>query len=229
MKQNQQPYGVGLAYRPCLHDQIMRFADEIDVLEIPTEDYIIRRRRLSADPGQRLLRKALDRFPCMAHGISMSIGSVEPLDEAYMRSTRAFLDEHNFDVFSEHLAYHRMDGVDLTMFLAMPFEDVSLEWLARNYEAARNRLGRSFALENVSYYFPAPNCSLDEADFLTRLCEMTDCSLLLDVTNIYNNAVNHGYDPVEFIRRLPGDRVSQLHLAGGHYSDGMWQDSHRRR
>ena len=71
-----------------------------------------------------------------------------------------------------------------------------------------------------------PECSLDEAEFLTRLTELTDCTLLLDVTNIYNNAVNHGYDPVGFVRRLPGQRVRQLHLAGGHRAEGMWQDSH---
>lgn len=226
MTHQKRPYGVGLAYRNCLQREIMQFADDIDFLEIPTEDYIVRPRRLATDPEGRLLREVLETFPCVAHGISMSIGSVEPLDANYMNSTVAFLEEYGLDVFSEHLAFHRMDGVDLLMFLSLPFEKQSVEWLARKYEAARDVLGRPFSLENVSYYFPVPRCSLDEADFLTRLTQRTDCTLLLDVTNIYNNAQNHGYDPVEFIRSLPGDRVKQLHLAGGHYSHGMWQDSH---
>ena len=226
MTHPHRPYGVGIAYRNCLHQEIMRFANQIDLLEVPTEDYIIRSRRLATDPYGLQLREALATFPSVAHGISMSIGSVEPLDKAYMDGTLKFLEEYAIDDFSEHLAFHRMDGVDLTMFLCMPFEETSVDWLARKYEAAREKLGRPFALENVSYYFPIPHCALDEADFLTRLTQKTDCSLLLDVTNIYNNAENHGYDPMEFIRRLPGDRVSELHLAGGHYSDGMWQDSH---
>lgn len=226
MTRPNRPYGVGLAYRNCLHREIMQFADRIDLLEIPTEDYIVRSRRLGSDPDGGLLRQALATFPSVAHGISMSLGSVEPLDRNYMEGTVRFLEECGLDTFSEHLAFHRLGGVDLTMFLSMPFEEASVEWVARNYEAARETLGRPFALENVSYYFPVPGCALDEAEFLTRLTERTDCSLLLDVTNIYNNAQNHGYDAIEFLHRLPGERVSQLHLAGGHYSDGMWQDSH---
>jgi hypothetical protein len=88
-------------------------------------------------------------------------------------------------------------------------------------------LGRSFAIENVTYAFPVPHCPLDEAGFLRRLCEETDCTLLLDVTNVFNNARNHGYDPIEFFDRLPMERVSQMHLAGGHQlPDGRWEDSH---
>jgi hypothetical protein len=113
------------------------------------------------------------------------------------------------------------------MFLALPFEEVAVEWVKRNYYAARRHLGRSFALENVTYSFPVPHGSLSEADFLRRICEETDCTLLLDVTNVFNNASNHGYDPIEFFERIPMDRVSQMHLAGGHQlPDGRWEDSH---
>jgi hypothetical protein len=81
-------------------------------------------------------------------------------------------------------------------------------------------------LENVSYSLAVKHCPMDEAEFLTELTRRTDCLLLLDVTNVFNNAANHGYDPAEFIRRLPGERIKHLHLAGGYYAGGMWHDSH---
>ncbi len=201
--------------------------EEIDLLEISTEDYIVRERRTYADADERLLHDALEKFPCVAHGLQLSIGTVEPLSQSYLDRTRSFMDENGIRVFSEHLAYHSVDGNDLTMFLAMPFEEVSIQWLKQNYFAARRVLGRPFALENVTYHFPVPHCSLSEADFLRRLTEETDCTLLLDVTNVFNNASNHGYDPIEFFDRLPMERVSQMHLAGGEQRpDGQWMDSH---
>ena len=205
----------------------MQHRDEIDLLEISTEDYIIRERRTYSDPDERLLRDALANFPCVAHGLSLSIGTVDQLSQSYMTNTKKFLEEHGIEVFSEHLAYHSVDGHDLTMFLAMPFEEVSIQWLKRNYYEVRRALGRPFALENVTYDFPVPHGSLSEADFLRRLTEETDCTLLLDVTNVFNNAQNHGYDAIEFFYRLPMERVSQMHLAGGHQlPNGKWEDSH---
>ncbi|MEM9281414.1 MAG: DUF692 domain-containing protein [Verrucomicrobiota bacterium] len=224
---HNNPYGVGLAYRFNVHQEAVRHHEEIDLLEISTEDYLVRERRTYADPDERLLRDALERFPCVAHGLQLSIGTVGPLSQSYLNATRRFMDENGIRVFSEHLAFHSVDGKDLTMFLAMPFEEVSIRWIKLNYEAARKVLGRPFALENVTYHFPVPHCSLDEADFLRRLTEETDCTLLLDVTNVFNNANNHGYDPIEFFDRLPMERVSQMHLAGGHqHPDGRWEDSH---
>lgn len=224
---HRDPYGVGLAYRFSVHREAVAHRSEIDLLEISTEDYIVRERRTYSDPGETLLHDALKRFPCVAHGLSLSIGSVEAPNDIYLDATKRFLEENALSIFSEHLAFHRMDGKDLTMFLAIPFEEIAVKWVAANYRHIRSRLGRPFALENVTYSFPVPHCGLDEADFLRRVCEETDCTLLLDVTNVFNNSRNHGYDPVEFFERLPMDRVSQMHLAGGNQlPDGRWEDSH---
>jgi len=224
---HRDPYGVGLAYRFNVHQDAVKHRSEIDLLEISTEDYIVRERRTYSDPDEKLLRDALATFPCVAHGLSLSIGTVDRLDETYLNATRSFMADHGLNIFSEHLAFHRVDGNDLTMFLAIPFEEVAVQWVKQNYYAIRQWLGRPFALENVTYAFPVPHCSLSEADFLRRLCEETDCTLLLDVTNVFNNSRNHGYDPIEFFERLPMERVSQMHLAGGHQlPDGKWEDSH---
>lgn len=226
MAKFNRPYGVGLAYRLNLHREIMEHADEIDVLEIPSVDYITRMRKLAQDPLGDLLREAMETFPCAGHGINMSIGSVEPHDDVVMRQTRRFLDEFGIDDFSEHLAFHRMDGADVKSFMAMPFEEVSLRWLTLKYNQARAALGRPFGLENVSYLVNAQGCAMDEADFISELSRRTGCTILLDVTNVFNNASNHNYDPVEYIRRLPGEKIEQLHVAGGKYSSGRWLDSH---
>ncbi|MEC5127193.1 DUF692 domain-containing protein [Verrucomicrobiales bacterium BCK34] len=221
------PYGVGLAYRFNVHHEAVQHRSEIDLLEISTEDYIVRERRTYSDPDERLLRDALEKFPCVAHGLSLSIGTVGALNQTYLDSTNRFMAENGLNVFSEHLAFHSVDGNDLTMFLAIPFEEVAVQWVKQNYYAIRRKLGRPFALENVTYSFPAPHSSLSEADFLRRICEETDCTLLLDVTNVFNNAKNHNYDPFEFFDRIPMHRVSQMHLAGGFQrSDGRWEDSH---
>jgi uncharacterized protein len=220
------PYGVGLAYRPEMHREIMRYRNELDVMEISTVDYLERYWRLVQDPTTGLLGETLSTFPSVAHGISMSIGSVEPHNEQYLRATRKFLDEYGISDFSEHLAFHRIDGCDTRSFIAMPFEEDSVRWVEKKYNAAREILGRPFALENVSYYFMPTGCSLAEAEFITELTKRTDCTILLDATNVFNNAHNHGYDPIDYIRRMPGDRINQLHIAGGKFVKGMWLDSH---
>jgi uncharacterized protein (UPF0276 family) len=224
-----RPYGVGLAYRYPIHQDILGHRDQIDLLEISTEDYIVRERRIHGDPYEEKLQEALEVFPGVAHGLSLSIGTVAPLNSHYIEATKRFLEGNRLSVFSEHCAFHSVDGNDLTMFLPLPFEEASVRWIKQNYEAVRRELQRPFALENVTYHFPIPRGSLTEAQFLRRLTEETDCTLLLDVTNVFNNASNHGYDPIEFFETIPMERVSQMHLAGGHQlDDGTWEDSHSR-
>src|SRR5438128_12224657 len=105
MVSSRRLYGVGLAYRADLHREIMAHARELDLLEIPTEDYVVRARRLLADPDGRLLREAVERLPAVAHGIQLSLGSVQPVDENALTGTRHFLEQTGLGVFSEHLAY----------------------------------------------------------------------------------------------------------------------------
>lgn len=227
MSIHDQPYGVGIAYRYHLHEEVFHYGPEIDLLEFPTEDHIVRRRALSYPGSQDKFAQILESFPCVAHGISMSLGSVEPPSATYFDSTCRFLKETGMSVFSEHLAYHRMDGNDIASFLGMPLDDVSLDWLEQNYAYARGRLGRSFAVENVSLSFQVPDSQYTEPQFLCEFLKRTDATLLLDVTNLYNNCTNYKQDPYEFLHALPPDRISQIHLAGGHYDEsGFLVDSH---
>lgn len=224
---HNRPRGAGIAYRFNIHREIMQHRDRIDLLEISTEDYIVRERRLGADNEKQLLKEALATFPGVAHGLSLSLGTVAEPPAWYLDATRRLLHDSGVEIFSEHCAFHSVDGNDLTLFLEMPFAEESVAWLAKKYEAVKAALGRPFALENVTYFFPVPHCPLDEATFFRRLCEETDASLLLDVTNLFNNSRNHGYDAGEFLDRYPLERVSQIHLAGGFLTEeGLWEDSH---
>ena len=224
---HRRPRGAGIAYRYSIHDEIMAHRDRIDLVEISTEDYIVRERRLGADTELRKLHEALATFPGVAHGISLSLGTVETPPTWYLEATHRLLADTGMEVFSEHLAFHRVDDNDLTLFLALPFTEESVQWVAKKYGVVRAELGRPFALENVTYHFPVPYCSLDEATFFRRICEETDASLLLDVTNLFNNSHNHGYDAGEYLERYPLERVSQVHLAGGFLTEqGKWEDSH---
>ena len=227
MSIHDQPYGVGLAYRYHLHEEVMHYADEIDLLEIPSEDHIIRRRALSYPGAAEKFAQVSANFACVGHGISMSLGSLEPLSQRYLEDTRRFIRETGFRVFSEHLAYHRMDGKDIASFLGMPLDDASLDWLQLNYQYARDFLGGPFAVENVSLSFQVPDAKYTEAEFLCEFLRRTDATLLLDVTNLFNNCTNYDSDPMEFLHALPPDRISQIHLAGGHYDEsGFLIDSH---
>jgi len=227
MSIHDHPYGVGLAYRNHLHEEVMHYASEIDLLEIPTEDHIIRHRALGYPQAAERFAEAKEAFPCVAHGISLSLGSVQPLDAQHVKMTNRFLEESGISIFSEHLAFQCMDGIDISCFLQMPFDDVSLDWLVQNYNHARSQFGRPIALENVSFSFPVPGGTYSEPEFLAEFLNRTDATLLLDVTNLYNNATNYKFDPIEYLHTLPPDRISQMHLAGGHYDDaGFLIDSH---
>lgn len=219
-------YGAGLAYRGFYLPELLEHGDSIDFLEVPTEDYIVRPRRIMNDPTGEILEEVMKVFPCVAHGISLSIGSVQPLATETLADSRKFMDETGMVEFSEHLTYHRMDDRDLTVFMSMPFEEAAARWCANQYNQGRELIGQPYGLEVVAYSFPVDGSPMKEVEFVNRVCELTDCWLLLDVANLFINGENHGYDPIEFLDNLNGDRVQMLHVAGGHFQDGEWLDSH---
>lgn len=219
-------YGVGLAYRGFYQPRMMRHRKDIDFLEIPTEDYIVRSRRILNDPNGDELRAVMDVFPCVGHGISLSIGSIQPLDTEILHGSRRFLDEFHMPEFSDHLTYHRMSGKDLTVFMSIPFEDAAARWVAHQYNEAKRIIRQPFGLEIVAYSFAVAGSPMSEVEFINRVAEYTDCWFLLDVANLFINASNHNYDPIQYLKDLPGERIQHIHIAGGHYEDGEWLDSH---
>jgi len=213
--------GVGLGLRRSMMDELM--ADppwNLDFMEVAPENWI--------GVGGALGRKFCwftDRFPFVVHGLSLSLGGPAPLDEYFLERARGFLDAHGVRFYTEHLSYTGDEG-HLYDLMPIPFTEEAVRYVGGRIRRAAEILERPIAVENVSYY-AAPGQEMAEADFLRAVLEEADCGLLLDVNNVYVNAINHGYDPDEFLAALPGERVVYLHVAG-HYveAEDLRVDTH---
>lgn len=165
------------------------------------------------------------RHPITCHGLSLSLGGVAPLDETFLARVRRFLDRHQVALYSEHLSYCTDDG-HLYDLMPIPFTEEAVRHVAARIRRVQEILGRRIAVENVSYY-AAPYQAMDEVDFVNAVLAEADCDLLLDVNNIYVNAINHGYDAHDFLARMPTARIASYHIAG-HYdeADDLKVDTH---
>ena len=165
------------------------------------------------------------RHPLTCHGLSLSLGGTAPLDATFLARTRRFLDQHQVGLYSEHLSYCTDDG-HLYDLMPIPFTEEAVHHVAARIACVQDALGRRIAVENVSYY-AAPYQAMDEVDFVNAVLAEADCDLLLDVNNVYVNATNHGYDPHDFLARMPSARVVSYHIAG-HYdeADDLKVDTH---
>lgn len=208
--------GAGLGLRRALLGPLQAYEPEIldDVvsfMEVAPENWI-------NVGGQRRksFRHFTERFPFVCHGLSLSIGGPSPLDQTFIRKVRQFMDEFQIHAYSEHLSYCTDDG-HLYDLMPIPFTEEAVGYVAGRIRQVQDMIGQRMAIENVSYY-AAPGAELSEIDFINAVITEADCDLLLDVNNIYVNSVNHHYDPLEYLRALPGERIAYGHIAG-HYNE----------
>jgi uncharacterized protein len=202
----------GLGLRRALLDPLQSAANgSFDFLEAAPENWI----GVGGAHGRAFAALA-ERHPMYCHGLSLSLGGPDALDETFLQRLRRFLEAHRVPVYSEHLSYCT-DGGHLYDLMPIPFTDEAVAHCAARIRHVQDVLGRRIAIENVSYY-AAPHRELDEIDFINAVLAEADCDLLLDVNNIYVNSINHGYDAHAFLRALPASRVAYLHVAG-HYRE----------
>jgi uncharacterized protein (UPF0276 family) len=221
-------WGVGFSYRFCVHEEVMRCAGMFDFIEIPTDDYAIASRRANSDPDESMVQAAAARFPSVAHGTLLSIGTAAPPDQVHLEEVAAFVARTPISEYSEHLSFTRGGKDTIPGFISIPFTDLGVAAAAENIRHISDRIGLPLIVENVSYHFAIPGATMTEPEFLRRVCETSDCGLLIDITNIQINAINNGYDPHQFIRDLPGDRVMHAHFCGvTEDHDGYLFDTHR--
>lgn len=170
--------------------------------------------------------KVLEKYPLFTHGLSLSIGSPDELDFAFLRKLKLFLKETNAKIYSEHLSYAKCDNAHLYDLLPVPFTTDAVKHVAERIRTVQDLLEQKIAIEIVSYYTPvAPE--LAEIEFINSILEEADCQLLLDVNNIYVNGFNHHYDTKAFIDKLPMQRVAYIHMAGHEkVSDTLIIDTH---
>jgi uncharacterized protein (UPF0276 family) len=210
--ENYPVQGAGLGLRRALMSPLSSVTtDQVSFMEVAPENWI----RVGGRLGQQF-RSFTERFPFVCHGLSLSIGSPAPLDMELLGSIRTFLKEHQIRCYSEHLSYCSDDG-HLYDLMPIPFTEEAVHYVAERIRRVQDFLGQRIAMENVSYY-AAPQQEMSEIDFINAVLSEADCDLLLDVNNIYVNSINHRYDPEQFLRQLPGERVVYVHVAG-HYEE----------
>lgn len=214
--------GVGLGFRRELIPALkLHVPDAIEFFEIAPENWID-----LGGSGGRDLRGFTERYPFVCHGLSLSIGSPAPLDEMLLHKIRQFMDQHQILLYTEHLSYCSDDG-HLYDLLPIPFTEEAIKYVSARVRRAQDILERRIALENASFYLRAPITEMSEADFICAVVTEADCNLHLDVNNVYVNSINHGYDPIEFIRAMPSERIVYMHMAGHHNeADNIIIDTH---
>jgi uncharacterized protein (UPF0276 family) len=212
---------AGLGLRRALLDELIEApAGAFDFLECAPDNWI----GVGGALGEKLAALS-SRHTLSCHGLSLSLGGPDPLDTAFLRQTREFLERHRAVLHSEHLSYCSAGG-HLYDLLPLPFTDEAVMHVATRIRQAQDVLGRRIAVENVSYY-AAPHRALDEIAFINAVLAEADCDLLLDVNNVFVNAINHGYDARAFIDAMPGERIASVHVAG-HFdeADDLKIDTH---
>lgn len=200
---------VGIGFRSEIAEETLCLeGDRVAFLELAPENWMGLGGRF-----RELLLQAIEKFPLTSHGLSLSLGSPEPLDWEFLKRVKQFFAEVPIQLYSEHLSYCKCGNAHLYDLLPMPFTEEAITHVAERIRQVQDFLERQIAIENVSYYCPiAPEMS--EAEFLSRVVEESNCSLLLDVNNVYVNAFNHKYDPYEFLRSIPLEKVVYIHMAG---------------
>lgn len=207
-----QQLSAGLGLRRSLMPELDAAGDlraAIDFFEIAPENWLGIGGRLG-----KAFRRYTEAYPFIAHGLSLSLGGPDPLDEIFLQRLKGFLDEHGILLYSEHLSWCS-DGAHLYDLLPIPFTEDALRHVAARVRRTQDILGRRIAVENASFYTPLAS-EISEPEFLLGVVREADCDLLLDVNNVYVNSVNHRYDARQFIDQIPAERVAYLHVAGHH-------------
>ena len=202
-------HGFGLGLRAEHYADFIDGRPAVDWLEVISENYLV--------PGGKPLARldAIRRdHPMVMHGVSLSIGSSDALDAAYLRELKALAGRIEPAWISDHLCWTGVDHHNLHDLLPMPYTEAALRHLTARVQQVQEALGRRLLLENVSSYVSFQADEMTEWEFIGELLKRADCELLLDVNNVYVSSRNHGFDARTFIDAMPRERVRQIHLAG---------------
>ena len=214
-------HGAGLGLRRPLLNQLLATPPlDVNFYEIAPENWI----GMGGKAG-KALRAMTERFDFICHGLSLSIGSMDTLDEQLVLDIKRFMADHQIKLYSEHLSYCSLGG-HLYDLMPIPFTSEAVSHVATRIKRVQDILEQKIAIENVSYY-AAPGQEMTEIDFFNAVVAEADCKVLLDVNNIYVNSVNHGYDAETFLKAMPAARIAYAHIAG-HYkeADDFLVDTH---
>ncbi|WP_295795469.1 DUF692 domain-containing protein [Mucilaginibacter sp.] len=215
--------GLGLGLRSKHFNHILELNPAVDWLEVISENFM--------DSGGRpryVLRQIAERYPVVMHGVSLSIGSTDPLNKEYLTKLKRLAGEVKPLWISDHLCWTGVNSLNTHDLLPVVLNDESLKHICTRINQVQDFLARPVVFENPSTYLTFKQSTINEWDFLRYMTEETGCGLLLDVNNVYVSGFNNDFDPVHYIRQLPHDRIVQMHIAGHQHCGTHIIDTHDR-
>lgn len=221
---SSRPYlGFGLGLRKEHYEDVLANLPKIDWFEIISENYMV-------DGGKPVdyLTRIREHYPMVMHGVSMSIGSTEPLNVDYLKQLKKLMDRVEPAWFSDHLCWTGVNGLNLHDLMPLPYTEEAIEHVVQRVTQVQDFMGRQMLLENVSSYVSYSDSQMSEWEFLSEVAERADCFILLDINNIYVSAYNHNFNPSSYLTSIPAERVYQFHLAGHTQENNIIIDTHDR-
>ncbi len=213
--------GFGVGLRSPHFQEVLEREPAVDWFEAISENYMD-----SRGFSRHVLDRVAERYPVVLHGVSLSIGSADPLDLDYLTRLGRLAREVSAAWVSDHLCWTGTLGKNTHDLLPMPLDEDTLRHVVSRVRTAQDVLERRLVLENPSSYLTFSGDTLAEWEFLAALAEEADCGILLDVNNVYVSSVNHGFDPVAYIEAIPASRIVQIHLAGHTHCGTHILDTH---
>lgn len=201
--------GFGLGLRPDYYEEILLHKPQLDWFEILTENYLV--------PGGKplyYLDKIREYYPLVMHGVSLSLGSSDPLDFEYLEQVKKLASRVEPAWISDHLCWTGVQGINVHDLLPIPYTYQAIHHISSRIQQIQDYLARPVLIENVSSYLTYKQSELTEWDFIAEIVKRTGCHVLLDVNNVYVSSVNHQFNPMEYINSMPAEHVAQIHLAG---------------
>jgi uncharacterized protein (UPF0276 family) len=219
MTRHEADFGLGLRHQH--YEEIAANPGKVGWFEALSENYM-------APGGSPLywLERFRRDYPIALHGVSMSIGSIDPLDMSYLDDLKALARRVEPMWISDHLCFTGLRGTNMHDLLPLPYTEEALDHVAERVKRVQDHLGRRLVLENVSSYITYSASELSEWDFIAELSRRADCEILLDVNNVFVSAFNHEFDALAFLHAMPRDRVRQFHLAGHEHQGTHIIDTH---
>jgi uncharacterized protein (UPF0276 family) len=213
--------GFGLGLRTQHYQEILDSSPPVDWFEALTENYLV--------PGGKplhFLEAIRARYPVVLHGVSLSIGSTDPLNRGYLAQLKALADRIEPAWISDHLCWTGLNGHNLHDLLPLPYTQEAVVHVSDRIQAVQDCLGCRLLIENVSSYLTYHDSCMSEWEFLNAVTERADCLILLDINNIYVSSFNHDFDPRDYLRGIPAERVQQFHIAGHRNHGDYLVDTH---
>jgi len=201
--------GIGVGLRTVHYEHILQQGPDVGWFEILSDNFMHTQGR-----PLDFLDRISDRYPVALHGVGLSLGSTDPLNFDYLRQLRDLAQRCGAHWVSDHIAWTGVDGVNGHDLYPVPYTEEALRHMIHRVRIIQDYLGAPLVLENPSTYAKFKGNALSETQFIAGLAEEADCGLLLDVNNVYVNSRNHGFDPAQYLRQLPLERVVQFHVAG---------------